>query len=377
MGADTRASFPGTEQWVELAKLAGSGDWGSPGPVAIHGNTIALGEPCECNHPAGAASLFLKLKEGWNSSAPAVDLMNVDDGYEYGLTVAVSNNMAVVADPDISWSPGYAFVFLPGRHGWERRSYVVASLGASDGQWHGDYAVPGLGASLAISGNTVVAGGPYDPGRSDSTQVERDPLRNRGAVFVFVKPATGWANMTETAKLTASHAKKHDGLGSSVAMSGNTVVAYGGGAEYVFVKPARGWKSRTQTAKLTASDGSALGSVAIAGDTVVTANGTAVYLFVKPKGGWANMTEMAKLTASDGTGLGNVAISGNIVVATGGDSVYIFVKPASGWITTTETDKVSDSDAAALGPVSISGSTVVAGAQINSNPMAYVFGKSQ
>src|SRR5207247_699415 len=99
----------------------------------------------------------------------------------------------------------------------------------------------------------------------------------------FVKPTTGWANATETAKLTASDGAARDFFGESVAISPDTIVVGADsatvgsnlhqGAAYVFVKPATGWTTATQTAKLTASDGATdddLGfSVAVSGDTVV------------------------------------------------------------------------------------------------------------
>ena len=95
---------------------------------------------------------------------------------------------------------------------------------------------------------------------------------------MFVKPAGGWASRTQTAKLTASDGDWFDRLGWSVAIAGDTIVAgaprptgpIDAGAVYVFVRPAGGWADRTQTAKLTASQGRSLGfSVAISGDTIV------------------------------------------------------------------------------------------------------------
>src|SRR5205814_1320992 len=138
--------------------------------------------------------------------------------------------------------------------------------------------------------------------------------------YVFVKPTTGWANATQTAKLTASDGGEDNFFGFSVAVSGDTVVVGAGGnavgsnfpqgAAYVFGKPTTGWTDATQTAKLTASDGAANdffgNSVAVSGDTVVAgADGKdldqgAAYVFVKPTSGWTSATQTAKLTASDG-----------------------------------------------------------------------------
>jgi hypothetical protein len=152
----------------------------------------------------------------------------------------------------------------------------VAKLTASDGH-AGDF----LGSSVAIEANTVVAGAHTGA---------------PGAAYVFVKPATGWANITETAKLTASDGDPF--LGSSVAISGNMAVAVSISGVYVFVKPASGWRNMTETAKLTASDPEGPASlgpcVAIAGNTVVAGNQNATngagaaYVWVKPASGWTN-----------------------------------------------------------------------------------------
>jgi hypothetical protein len=197
-----------------------------------------------------------------------------------------------------------------------------------------------LGQSVAVSGDTVVVGAPYHTVGGHLEQ---------GAVYVFVKPAAGWAGGSgPIAELTAGDGAAYDGLGWSVGVSGDTIVAGAfdhqvgsnqtQGAAYVFVRPGAGWASTSApTAELTAGNGAAaddLGyAVAIAGDTIVVGapqhkSGTivnhvrqgAAYVFLKPPGGWANTsTPAAELTASDGAegdNLGSsVALSGEIVVS--------------------------------------------------------------
>ena len=70
-----------------------------------------------------------------------------------------------------------------------------------------------LGYASAMTGNTIVVGA---PGAYVNT-VEC------GAAFVFVKPSSGWANMTESAKLVPSDCTDGDEFGSSVAISGNNI----------------------------------------------------------------------------------------------------------------------------------------------------------
>jgi hypothetical protein len=269
------------------------------------------------------------------------------------------------------------------------------TLTASDGVSHDEF-----GYSVAIDGNTVVVGA-----------IDHNVLS--GAAYVFVKPAKGWANMTQTAELTASDVQTGDVFGESVSVSGNTIVVgapgatvNGNGAQgaaYVFVKPASGWANMTETAKLTASDGSSdagFGAAAIAGGTVVVGapGGTiqnpgpgAAYVFVKPNGGWSNMTQTAELTASDGTDYNDfgdsVSINGTTVIvgaAQGGGNqgpgaAYVFVEPQAGWINMTETAKLTASDGAvgdAFGfSVSLSGNIAAIGAFVKSDEKgaAYVF----
>jgi hypothetical protein len=47
---------------------------------------------------------------------------------------------------------------------------------------------------------------------------------NAGSAYTFVKPPGGWADMTETSKLTASDGAPSDFFGVSVALSGDTAV---------------------------------------------------------------------------------------------------------------------------------------------------------
>jgi len=254
-----------------------------------------------------------------------------------------------------------------------------AKLTASDGAAHDE-----LGWSVAASGDTVVLGAPGDPS-------------GPGAAYVFAKPVTGWATMTESFKLTASDGAADDRFGWSVAVSGDTIVVGAprddlgiqtdAGSAYVFVMS---MGTPVQVAKLTASDSltdKRFGeSVAIDGDTVVagargdTSGRGAAYVFVKPAGGWVSGTQTAKLTASDGVandGLGfAVAVSGDTVVAgapfddigtaTQRGSAYVFVKPVMGWATGTQTAKLTASGGVGGdlfgASVAIAGDTAVVGA---------------
>jgi len=218
-----------------------------------------------------------------------------------------------------------------------------------------------------------------------------DGNTHQGAAYVFTESGSEW---TQTAELTASDLAMGDRFGNAVAIneSGNTVVvgALAGSdaaqdAAYVFTEPASGWKNMTQTAKLTAADGNAGwgfgGSVSISGNTVVVAGGAfqpggtpvmcPAYVFTEPASGWTNMTPSAKLTAPDGAGFGAVSISGNTVVAgtvaaplwSGPGAAYVFTESGSVWTQAAElTDFAPGADDEFGTSVSISGNTVVVGA---------------
>ena len=67
--------------------------------------------------------------------------------------------------------------------------------------------------------------------------------RHAGGGLRIHGPGTGWANMTQTAKLAASDGAAGDDFGYSVSISGNTVVvgaARGTTPAYVFTEPACG-----------------------------------------------------------------------------------------------------------------------------------------
>jgi hypothetical protein len=249
----------------------------------------------------------------------------------------------------------------------------TAKLTASDG---------GMAArTVSMSGNTIVASAP------------------NGAVagYVFVEPPSGWTNMTQTAELTLT---TPSGLGNHgpIAIDGSTVAVSAGkninnrnvGRVAVYVKPATGWSNMTPTAVLSPTDiGATLTPVAIkgiviaAGDAGAVTNGQIaagnVHVFVEPAGGWINATQTAVLTASDAalnSELGySVAVDGNTIVAGApgatinghsfAGAAYVFTAPSSGWVNMTESNKFyfPDGYAAALGDaVAIQGNTIVASA---------------
>jgi uncharacterized protein (DUF2345 family) len=426
---DTVARYPVViDPWVQLAELTASD--GAPGDtfgssVSISGNTVVVGSP-NSNNFRGAAYVFEKSERGWANMTQTAKLTVSDGTYaKFGSSVSISGNTIVVGAPcqpvfgrsKSNDFRGAAYVFVKPASGWADMA-PTAKLTASDGA-PGDF----MGLSVGISGNTIVVG---------ANQIDSEGM---GAAYVFVKPSDGWRDMTETAELTASDGAWGSFFGFSVSISRDAVVVGANnawvngryqGAAYVFEKPASGWTNMTQTAKLIASNASVTSnfgfSVSISGNTAVVGdpdqavggiqNQGAAYVFVRPASGWRDMTQTAELTVSYGKGdvslipsttrqshnptpdnLGSsVWISSNGVVVGapghnhGTGSAYLFLKPAGGWKPTSKSDASFTAKGGKRGDafgqsVSTTGSTVLVGAYLatvghnSQQGAAYVFGR--
>jgi hypothetical protein len=254
------------------------------------------GDEADNNAPAsGAAYVFVRSGTTWSQQA-YLKASNPGGEDRFGSQVAIDGYTIVVAargedssatgvngngaDNNASNS-GAAYVFVRNGSTWTQQAYLKASNAeASDG----------FGASVAVSGDTVVIGALGES--SSASGVNGNQADNNasfsGAAYVFVRSGTTW---TEQAYLKASNPDPNDTFGEAVAVSGDTVVvgainedsnatgingdqsndsAPTSGAAYVFVRSGTTW---TQQAYLKASNtdpGDEFGNpVAISGDTLV------------------------------------------------------------------------------------------------------------
>lgn len=246
----------------------------------------------------------------------------------FGHSVDLSDSTLVVGGENA------AYVFESDGTMWTQVAKLTASTGNS------------FGAEVAISGDTIAIG-------SRNGQ-ECNPAQYCGSVYVYERPASGWIDMTETARLVVSDTGVSY-FGSSVAISGNTIVAGTSRSSnpswaYVFVKPDSGWVNMTETCKLFPSPGSNLNfgiSVSISGDTIAAVAPDGVYVFIKPEGGWQTVAQAAKLTTTENRWFETVHIKENTIVA--GDPsqlggigrAYVYAKPASGWTDMTQTARLN------------------------------------
>ena len=338
----------------------------------------------------------MPVGEGFEQTAK----LTADDGAVadfLGTSVAISGDTAIVGSPQddvgANGDQGSAYIFVRSGTTWIQQQKLTASDGA---------AMDIFGYSVAIFGDTAIVGAPPSDVGTNTEQ---------GSAYIFVHSGTTWSQQQ---KLTAADGAAGDIFGSSVAISGDTVIVgatfdtvganTGQGSAYIFVRSGTTW---SQQQKLTASDGAAndeFGDVAISGDTAIVgsifddvganANQGSAYIFVRSGTTWS---EQQKLTSADGAvgdrfGFlpaisGETAIVGaptdDVGVNANQGSAYVFVRSGTTW---SEQQKLTAADGAASAQFgfssAISGETAIIGANVddvgaNGNQgSAYVFLRS-
>ena len=348
--------------------------------VSVSGNTVVVGAPSEDSNStrvngnggnnlalnSGAAYVFVRSGTNWSQEA-YLKASNTGAGDLFGWSVAVSGDTVVIgAQGETSNATGVngnqagnsetyagaAYVFVRSGTNWSQQAYLKASnTGAGDR----------FGWSLAVAGDTVLVGAPYEA--SNTTGVNGNQSDNStaasGAAYAFVRSGTNW---NQQAYLKASNTGNSDRFGSSLAVSGDTVVvgafgessnatgvngnqinnsAGGSGAVYVFVRSETTWSQQAYLkASNTETDDLFGYSVALSGDTLVVGavgedsydtrvNGDesdnsysesgAAYVFVRSATNWIQESYIKASNTGAGDDFGcSVGISGD-TVAVGAD----------------------------------------------------------
>jgi hypothetical protein len=297
----------------------------------------------------------------------------------FGRAVALDDPTLVTGAPsDDTLLPNAGAVWIHTRAEEGTWSFVV-KLNAADAA-SGDQ----LGSSVAVEGGTMVAGAPF---ANDG----------EGAAYVFNRSAGGvW---TQSARLEPAGDPGAINFGSSVDLAGNTIVigapAGGTGSAYVFNADGDGvWSQTTELVTSDAEAGDFAGtSVALSGDTILVgasledaagASSGSVYAFVR--GGGGAWPQQAKLIASDAAAgdlfgdavdlVADIAVIGaraNDDAGSGSGSAYVFTRSAEDIWSQAAKLNASDATTAALfgASVSFDGSQLVVGAP--GAGRAYVF----
>jgi hypothetical protein len=286
--------------------------------VAISGDTIVVGALGDCGGGllAGAAYVYVRTGTSWTLQQKLI----ASDATAFavlGMSVAISGDTIVAGaygDASAGYMTGAAYVFQRQGTTWTEKQKLTASDAAPDN---------GFGQYVAISRNTIAIGAP-----SNSS----DQAHYSGAVYVFINDGSVW---TEQQKLKARDAAESEQLGYCVAISGDTIVAsapgeivgmHTYGAAYIFERNGTSWSEQRKIIDRdkARTDGFAL-RVAIDGDTIVIGDttdneaapwGGAAHVYTRRgNAGWSLHQTLVANDAAYPDFLGSsVAISGNTIM---------------------------------------------------------------
>ena len=338
---------------------------------------------------------LIQLESGSIAEQQKITASDSQADDNFGYSVAIDGDTAIVGaykeDPSGISGAGSVYIFTRSGEVWTQQQKITASDFQADDNF---------GSSVAIDGDTAIVG-----------VHKEDPsdLSNAGSAYIFTRSDTTW---TQQQKINASDKEATDYFGSSVAIDGDTVAVGAShedpselsdaGSTYIFIRSEGVW---TQQQKINADDfqtGDWFGSsVAISGETIIVgAHGEdpsdlstagSAYIFTRSDTTW---TQQQKINASDKEATDyfgySVAIDGDMAIVgvisedpsslANAGSAYIFSRSDTVW---TEEKKITASDKAeydAFGrSVDISGVTTIAGAytedpsSLNSAGSAYIF----
>jgi len=267
------------------------------------------------------------------SMALSGDTLVVGAYLEDGFATGVDGNQA---DNSADGS-GAVYVFV--RHGgsWLQQAYIKASNTRSGDQF---------GRAVAISGDTLIVGAPFQGGAGRGIDPPDDGVRaparvaESGAAYVFRRSAGVWR---QEAYIKASNARPGDLFGSSVAVSG-TRLAVGAWME----------------------DSAATG---IGGDgaNAGAENSGAVYLYSRTRNGWSEEAYVKSSLTRAGDRFGYSLALADDLLAVGAyarGSVHLYRRGSQGWSAEAHLTAPAGAHALFGSSLALSGDTLIAGAPL-------------
>jgi len=349
--------------------------------VSISGDTLAVGAPLEASAATGidgdqsdlsapeAGAVYVFVRDGagtWTQQA-YIKASNAAAGHRFGWSVSLSGDTLAVGAPlengaasgingdesdQTATRSGAVYVFMRNGGTWTQQAYVKASdTGVPDDH----HAEDRFGWSVAVSGDTLAAGAPFessDAGGIDGAQGNNFSSLS-GAVYVFTRVGAAWSQQSF---IKASTNGAGDQFGYTVAVDGDTLAvaapfedsgatgvggsqtdksALNSGAVYVFTRNSGVW---AQQAYVKASDTHASDqfglSLAIDADTLAvgapyqdsaagddpddaytTYDSGAVYVFIRATGTWSEQARIKATAVHAGDHFGwSTALAGDTLL---------------------------------------------------------------
>ena len=385
--------------WTQQAQLVApdgfQGDF-MGASVALSGETALVSSHVDTIggiEAQGSAHVFVRSGTTWTHQAKLTASDGAPRDY-FGEAVALDGEIALIGAYGHAIhgndNQGAAYIFTRKETIWTQQVKLTASNGAADDEF---------GTAVALSGERVIIGA-----RADTIEGRA----RQGSAYAFIRNGATWS---QEALLVGSDGAADDYFGTSVAISGETVVvgAYGDdisnkpnqGSTFVFTHSPFLWQENKVTASDSVEQDEFGYSVALSGETALVGAPSddvgsnkdqgSVYVFVRSGEVW---TKQAQLIASDGVTLDrfgdsidldrDTALIGAFLDDVAGTidqgSAYVFVRNGTSWTQQAQliaTDGTADNLFGSS--VALHGDTAIIGApsdSINSNQLqgsAYVF----
>jgi streptogramin lyase len=332
-------------QQQELTASDGAGGDFFGTSVSVSGDTAVIGAP-QKNSYQGAAYVFVRSGGVWSQQQELTVIGFLGENEQFGCSVSVSGNTAVIgayekeidptyASPDVQ---GAAYVFVRSGTTWSQQQELIAPDGVEGDQFgwsvsvSGDKAVIGAddkngnqGAAYVFvrSGTAwsqqqeLTASDGFDFGTSVSVSGETTVIGASTAAYVFVRSGTTWSQQVVLIP------------GGAVSLSGDTAVigdTAAPGAAYVFVGSSLG------TSALLVGSAGGSSSVVLSyytGAWTATANDPFLHISSQSASGTGSAVVVFTYDAFTGTGTrtGTLSIAGLTVTVTQAGTNYIGVSP--------------------------------------------------
>lgn len=316
----------GSDQWGRIKKLSGASGENYGASIAVSDELIAVGAPDYDGTytDQGRVIIYGKNKDGadlWGVLITITDA-TANNNHHFGRSVALYYDRLLVGAPGCSISgDGCVSAFRrnhAGMNQWGRYDRILGPYGSF------------IGSALAIDSTTAVAAG----------SLEAEVLAFRANYWMLARTAAP-LEVSESGGLGYSVA-----LAGDMLVAGAPDEAFGTGAAYLFERNRQAPDSWTLVKRLIATGGASQErfghSISISGNWIAvgavkatTWEPSAVYLFERNTGGAGNWGQFKRITCPGGSTCAfgySIALSGATLVvgAPTNPAVYIFYKDQGG-----------------------------------------------
>ncbi|MEQ9375739.1 MAG: Ig-like domain-containing protein [Imperialibacter sp.] len=224
------------------------------------------------------------FSQEWIEKANVIPTKDLADGDLFGASMEIHDDILVVGallSDEFGFEAGAAYVFQRVEGTWVKIATLEPSLKMDKMQF---------GASVSIYNNLIAVGAP---------QYKADGQTFSGIVFLYEKIGTSWSDGTETCILRMSEPSFGGRFGSRLSINKDEILVGSSSVGHIFKKPATGWENMVENAKLMIPNGAYLGgsnsslllenNFAIIGAPNYTVDNAligAAYYFEKPENGW-------------------------------------------------------------------------------------------